>query len=348
MRDRRARGSSGPRCPCASGSSAGGPRRRPRGTRSGRRPAGRRRVRLGRGGGRVAAGCGALEPAWRGRRCRAAAGAGAAPPVRIDLDHGEDVVPGDPPAAAGADDLVGASGRARAAGGERRASSAHRDRPGPAVGRPSRRRPGARPRAAAALGAVPARPPARPRLPRRRHGPLRPGLVASRPGRFAVDRRPDRRRGSHAWSVLLGGRCGLASARWAPSAAAPSSAVSMTAISALFGTVAPSSARISLRTPSNGDGTSALTLSVMTSSSGSYLSTWSPGCLSHFPIVPSATLSPSWGIVTFATFAGPSRGADRRRRAGVVSSRAPSVAHPAASVERRKTNPDRPEESRVP
>ena len=88
---------------------------------------------------------------------------------------------------------------------------------------------------------------------------------------------------------------------------APSSAVSITAISALLGTVAPSSARISFRTPSNGDGTSALTLSVMTSSSGSYLSTWSPGCLSHLPIVPSATLSPSWGIVTFATFAVPPR-----------------------------------------
>ena len=53
--------------------------------------------------------------------------------------------------------------------------------------------------------------------------------------------------------------------------------------------------------PSNGDGTSALTLSVMTSRSGSYLATWSPGCLSHLPIVPSATLSPSWGIVTLAT-----------------------------------------------
>ena len=40
----------------------------------------------------------------------------------------------------------------------------------------------------------------------------------------------------------------------------------MTAISALLGTVAPSSTRISRRMPSNGDGTSALTLSVMTSS----------------------------------------------------------------------------------
>jgi hypothetical protein len=76
----------------------------------------------------------------------------------------------------------------------------------------------------------------------------------------------------------------------------------MTAISALFGTVAPSSARISLSVPSNGDGTSAFTLSVITSSSGSYFATWSPGCFSHLPIVPSATLSPSWGIVTLATF----------------------------------------------
>src|SRR4051794_31240697 len=86
---------------------------------------------------------------------------------------------------------------------------------------------------------------------------------------------------------------------------APSSAVSITAISALFGTVAPSSTRISRSVPSNGDGTSALTLSVTTSTRGSYLATWSPGCFSHFPIVPSATLSPSWGIVTLATIAGP-------------------------------------------
>ena len=57
-------------------------------------------------------------------------------------------------------------------------------------------------------------------------------------------------------------------------------------------------------------GTSALTLSVTTSTSGSYLATWSPGCFSHFPIVPSATLSPSWGIVTLATIAGPPLAAD--------------------------------------
>src|SRR5215212_1849335 len=44
----------------------------------------------------------------------------------------------------------------------------------------------------------------------------------------------------------------------------------------------------------------------MTSRSGSYLSTWSPGFLSHLPIVPSATLSPSCGIVTLATGEPPS------------------------------------------
>src|SRR4029078_889594 len=107
---------------------------------------------------------------------------------------------------------------------------------------------------------------------------------------------------------------------------APSSAVSMTAISALFGTVAPSSARISFRTPSNRDGTSALTLSVIASGSGSCLSTWSPGCLSHLPIVPSATLSPSWGIVTFATFAVPPRGG---LALGASGSRTPHSAHAA-------------------
>src|SRR5436309_1464338 len=93
-----------------------------------------------------------------------------------------------------------------------------------------------------------------------------------------------------------------AAAGAAVAAAVAPPASSMTAISALFGTVAPSSTRISLRTPSNGDGTSALTLSVMTSSSGSYLATWSPGFLSHVPIVPSATLSPSLAVVTFATW----------------------------------------------
>jgi hypothetical protein len=78
-------------------------------------------------------------------------------------------------------------------------------------------------------------------------------------------------------SVAAGGAASAATAAGGAAAAAdslaPSSAVSITAISALFGTVAPSSTRISRRIPSNGDGTSALTLSVTTSTSGSYLST---------------------------------------------------------------------------
>ncbi len=63
------------------------------------------------------------------------------------------------------------------------------------------------------------------------------------------------------------------------------------------GTVVAGSTRISTRTPATGEGTSVLTLSLSTSSSGSYLSTRSPTCFSQVPIVPSVTLSPSFGIV---------------------------------------------------
>ena len=75
----------------------------------------------------------------------------------------------------------------------------------------------------------------------------------------------------------------------------------MTAISVSLATVSPSWTRMAERVPSNGEGTSALTLSVTTSTIGSYLSTWSPTCFSQRPMVPSATLSPSWGIVTLGT-----------------------------------------------
>ena len=64
----------------------------------------------------------------------------------------------------------------------------------------------------------------------------------------------------------------------------------------------------------------------MTSRSGSYFSTESPGCFSHLPIVPSATLSPSWGIVTLATFAVP----PGSLRTGLVS---PIRAKPVEPVE---------------
>src|SRR5207245_7295017 len=49
--------------------------------------------------------------------------------------------------------------------------------------------------------------------------------------------------------------------------------------------------------PSNGEGISAFTLSVTTSTNGSSRLTKSPSCLSHLSTVPSVTDSPSWGIL---------------------------------------------------
>ena len=60
----------------------------------------------------------------------------------------------------------------------------------------------------------------------------------------------------------------------------------MDAMGAPMGSVSPSMARISVMTPATGDGTSMLTLSVSTSTSGSYLSTLSPTCFSHWTMVP--------------------------------------------------------------
>ncbi len=81
----------------------------------------------------------------------------------------------------------------------------------------------------------------------------------------------------------------------APGALAPTS--SMIAIGAPVGTVSPSFAISSRMTPLTGEGTSALTLSVETSTNASYFSTESPTRLSHCATVPSVTVSPSCGIV---------------------------------------------------
>ncbi len=83
------------------------------------------------------------------------------------------------------------------------------------------------------------------------------------------------------------------------SAAAPAAPSSTSAIGASLPIVSPSCTRILASVPSNGDGTSALTLSVTTSTSGSPTRTWSPTALSHLPMVPSSTPSPSWGMVTW-------------------------------------------------
>ena len=261
----------------------------------GERRSARRRAAAG-WRGRVPAGAPACWRGGRGCAGRPAAAVRGRAAGADRLDDREDVVAGDPAAAAGArrsaPALRSCSRRRRRTAGVIRASGSPVG--GAAVA--------ARPRRGRAARRPPA--PGRPAL---RAGPLARRRAAGRrlPAR--------RRRGSRRRRRSAARTAGAAAARRGagdavrPARRAPaSSAVSMTAISALLGTVAPSSARISRRMPSNGDGTSALTLSVMTSSSGSYLSTWSPGCFSHLPIVPSATLSPSWGIVTLATFAAPS------------------------------------------
>lgn len=66
------------------------------------------------------------------------------------------------------------------------------------------------------------------------------------------------------------------------------------------GTVSPSLARISVSVPATGDGTSVSTLSVDTSNNGSSAETVSPTFLNHRVIVPSVTVSPSWGRVMSA------------------------------------------------
>src|SRR5205085_8636813 len=84
---------------------------------------------------------------------------------------------------------------------------------------------------------------------------------------------------------------GLAAADFAgapaPSLIAPSSAPTAT--------VSPSLAEISASVPAAGAGTSIVTLSVSSSTSGSSTETGSPGFLNHLPIVASVTDSPSVG-----------------------------------------------------
>ena len=78
--------------------------------------------------------------------------------------------------------------------------------------------------------------------------------------------------------------------------AAPAPPILATTV--LTSTVAPSSTMISARTPLAGAGTSASTLSVEISKSGSSLSTVSPACLNQRVRVPSAMDSPICGIGT--------------------------------------------------
>src|SRR6266542_2057455 len=63
------------------------------------------------------------------------------------------------------------------------------------------------------------------------------------------------------------------------------------------GTLVPSAARISPMVPAAGDGTSKVTLSVSSSTTGSSISTASPGCFSQRATVASVTDSPSAGTL---------------------------------------------------
>src|SRR6202045_2253607 len=96
--------------------------------------------------------------------------------------------------------------------------------------------------------------------------------------------------GAGAGAALAGGAAG------ADEVAAAEPAPSITATMVWMGTVWPSAIFISLRTPAEGEGISASTLSVEISKSGSSRSTLSPGFLSHLVMVPSKMLSPIWGI----------------------------------------------------
>src|SRR5690606_2788717 len=92
-----------------------------------------------------------------------------------------------------------------------------------------------------------------------------------------------------------------ASSTGAGAGASPASPT--TASTAPTSTVSPSGTLISTSVPLTGDGTSESTLSVETSKRGSSSATVSPTCLNHFVIVPSVTVSPSWGIVMSAIVA---------------------------------------------
>src|SRR5229473_5419112 len=88
-------------------------------------------------------------------------------------------------------------------------------------------------------------------------------------------------------AALAGAAAGLAAAPAAPSLICPSSAPTAT--------VSPSLAAISPSVPADGAGTSMVTLSVSSSTSGSSTATASPAFLNQRPMVASVTDSPSVG-----------------------------------------------------
>src|SRR6476469_2719595 len=110
-------------------------------------------------------------------------------------------------------------------------------------------------------------------------------------------------------AALAGAAAGLAAAPAAPSLICPSSAPTAT--------VSPSLAVISPSVPADGAGTSIVTLSVSSSTSGSSTATASPAFLNQRPMVASVTDSPSVGtrISVMVVFLNCFHGHRPRRRA---------------------------------
>src|SRR3546814_7597591 len=115
----------------------------------------------------------------------------------------------------------------------------------------------------------------------------------------------------------------------------------ITARTAPTSTVSPSATLISVSVPLVGDGTSESTLSVDTSKSGSSSATESPTALNHLVIVPSVTVSPSWGIVMSAIGGSGSLGAGglsvQRATGEADHGLAEHLAHRGVGLEDRKS-----------
>ena len=143
--------------------------------------------------------------------------------------------------------------------------------------------------------------PPRPRAARPAAAPVPASLQALAPPR--PERAPARvpaRLGAGAAASAAGLLGGAASSAGAGAAAGAAPESPTTAMTVPTSTVSPSGTRISVSTPATGDGTSVSTLSVDTSNNGSSAATVSPTDLNHCVMVPSVTVSPSWGSVTSA------------------------------------------------
>src|ERR1700679_3699886 len=130
-----------------------------------------------------------------------------------------------------------------------------------------------------------------------------PGTVAASTPLSAESLRTDGASGASEGGTLAGAAAGGAGAA-AGFAAAPGAPSLICPSSAPTATVSPSLATMSPSVPADGAGTSMVTLSVSSSTSGSSTATVSPAFLNQRPMVASVTDSPSVGtrISTMMSF----------------------------------------------